>query len=62
MCRLFEWNKKNWDLIKGHSKRANVTFSDSENQDTKTKHFDFGFNSQNVSNFLLKFLYHINRR
>ena len=22
---------KNWDLIKGHSKRANVIFSDSEN-------------------------------
>ena len=30
---------KNWDLIKGHSKRANVIFSDSENQDTKTKQF-----------------------
>ena len=45
---------KNWDLIKGHSKRANVISLDSENQDTKTKHFAFGFNSQNVSN-LLKF-------
>ena len=45
---------KNWDLIKGHSKRANVISLDSKNQDTKTKHFAFGFNSQNVSN-LLKF-------
>ena len=45
---------ENWDLIKRHSKRANVIFSDSENQDTKTKHFAFGFNSKNVSN-LLKF-------
>ena len=45
---------KNWDLIKEHSKRANVIFSDSENQGTKTKHFAFRFNSQNVSD-LLKF-------
>ena len=35
---------KNWDLIKGHSKKANI-FSDSENQDRKRKHFAFGFNS-----------------
>ena len=34
---------KNWDLIKGHSKRANVIFLDSENQDTKSKHVGFGF-------------------
>ena len=45
---------KNWDLIKGHSKRANVIFSDSENEDTKTKHFAFGFSTQNISD-LLKF-------
>ena len=45
---------KNWDLIKGYSKGANIIFSDSENQDTKTKHYAFGFNSQNVSD-LLKF-------
>ena len=45
---------KNWDLIKGHSKRANVIFSDSENQDTKTKYFAFGFSTQNISD-LLKF-------
>ena len=30
---------RNWDLIKKHSKKAKVIFSDSENQNTKT--FDF---------------------
>ena len=42
---------KNCDLSKGHSKRANVIFSDSENQDTKKKHFAFGFSTQSVSDF-----------
>ena len=41
-------------FLKLHSKIANVIFSDSENQDTKTKHFAFWFSTQNVSD-LLKF-------
>ena len=40
--------------LEGYSKRANVIFSDSENQDTKPKHFGFGLSTQNVSS-LLKF-------
>ena len=42
---------KNYDLSKGHSKRANVIFSDSENQDTKKIYFAFGFSTQSVSDF-----------
>ena len=30
---------RNWDLIKKHSKKAKVIFSDSENQNTKTFYF-----------------------
>ena len=38
--------------LEGYSKRANVIFSDSENQDLKPKLFGFGFSTQNVSNLL----------
>ena len=38
--------------LEGYLKRANVIFSDSKNQDTKPKHFSFGFSTQNVSNLL----------
>ena len=42
--------------LEGYSKRANVIFSDSENQDTKPKHFGFGFSTQNVSSSLKFYL------
>ena len=49
---------KNWDLIKGHSKRANVIFLDSENQDTKSKHVGFGFQKKFVRSVKILFYIH----
>ena len=39
---------KNWNLIKGESKRSQTIFTDSE-YDTKSSHFGFAFTTKNVS-------------
>ena len=39
---------KNWNLVKGESKRSQKIFTDSEYH-TESPHFGFGFTTKNVS-------------
>ena len=42
---------RNWDIIKGNSKRTNAVFDDSEHL-TTSSHFAFAFTMKNVSDLL----------
>ena len=44
---------KDWDIIKGQSKRSQAVFSDSEDIDgSRTSHFAFAFTTKNISDLL----------
>ena len=44
---------KDWDIIKGQSKRSQAVFSDSEDIDgSRTTHFAFAFTTKNISDLL----------
>ena len=49
VCYLNEW--KNWELIKGQSKRSQAIFTDSEFQN-KPSHFAFAFLTRSISDML----------
>ena len=50
MCYLTEI--KDWDIIKGQSKRSQAVFSDSEDIGRETSHISFAFTTKNISNLL----------
>ena len=50
MCYLTEI--KDWDIIKGQSKRSQVVFSDSEEVTRETNYFAFPFTAKNISDLL----------
>ena len=50
VCYLTEI--KDWDIIKGQSKRSQVVFSDSEEVTRETNHFAFPFTTKNISDLL----------
>ena len=43
---------KDWDIIKGQSKRSQVVFSDSEVIARETNHLAFAFTTKNISDLL----------
>ena len=43
---------KDWDIIKGQSKRSQVVFSDSEDIARETNHLAFAFTTKNISDLL----------
>ena len=50
VCYLTEI--KDWDIIKGQSKRSQVVFSDSEDIARETNHLAFAFTTKNISDLL----------
>ena len=50
VCYLTEI--KDWDIIKGQSKRTQAVFSDSEDFSQQTNHFSFAFTTRNLSDIL----------
>ena len=50
VCYLTEI--KDWDIIKGQSKRSQVVFSDSEDFARETNHLAFAFTTKNISDLL----------
>ena len=50
VCYLTEI--KDWDIIKGQSKRSQVVFSDSEDIARETNHLPFAFTTRNISDLL----------
>ena len=50
VCYLTEI--KDWDIIKGQSKRSQVVFSDSEEIARETNHLAFAFTTKNISDLL----------
>ena len=43
---------KDWDIIKGQSKKSQAVFSDSEDVRQETAHIAFAFTTKNISNLL----------
>ena len=50
VCYLTEI--KDWEIIKGESKRTQAVFSDSEDLTRQTNHFAFSFTTRNLSDIL----------
>ena len=50
MCFLSEI--KDWDIIKGQSKKSQAVFSDSEDVGQETAHIAFAFTTKNISDLL----------